>query len=377
MNRRSRMVACYLIAGVLMLILIGCDPSNEDDTNALIVGPNAESANQIHRIDSSIDPLLSSRDIVVGFSQLGSESDWRNANTLSIKDAAEEAGIELLFENAEQSQEKQFEAIRSFIEKKVDVIAIAPVIQSGWEPILLEVKQAGIPVIISDRSVEVSDPSLYVTFIGSDFYDEGRKAGKYLLDKMRDSASPIGIVELKGTEGSTPSIGRGNGFHDTIKEHSQYVMLQSESANFTLEQGKKVMESFLQTNGRVIDVLFAHNDDMALGAIEAIEEYGLRPGIDIVIISVDGTRKAFEMMVLGKINCVVECNPLLGPYLMQAVKELIAGRDLPKRIAPPESVFTQEMAVKEVGNRKYESRSHRPGSFSGLFCVNIETIKSR
>ncbi len=352
MNSRSRVILSLITVG-LLLLLIGCEGSNESENAVKVVSSIVETNSTIESKDFPVDPLLTTRNIVVGFSQLGSESDWRNANTLSIQDAAEEAGIELLFENAEQSQEKQIEAIRSFIEKKVDVIAIAPVIQSGWEPILEEVKQAGIPVIISDRSVEVSDPSLYVTFIGSDFYDEGRKAGKFLLDKMRDTAGPIGIVELRGTEGSTPSIERGNGFRDTIKDHTQYVKLQSESANFTLEEGKKVMESFLKENGRDIDVLFAHNDDMALGAIEAIEEYGLRPGIDIVIISVDGTRKAFEMMVEGKINCVVECNPLLGPYLMQAVKELIAGRDLPKRISPPESVFTQEMAAKEVGNRKY------------------------
>jgi simple sugar transport system substrate-binding protein len=148
--------------------------------------------------------------IVLGFSQLGSESDWRNANTRSIKEAALEAGIELLFENAEQSQEKQIEAIRSFIERKVDVISFAPVIETGWEEMLTEAKQAGIPVILSDRAVQISDPSLYVTLIGSDFYEEGRKAGKYLLDKMRNEAGPIVIAELVGTEGSSPSIERGN-----------------------------------------------------------------------------------------------------------------------------------------------------------------------
>jgi ABC-type sugar transport system substrate-binding protein len=347
-----RKLAYCLLTILVMFSLFGCEDDNEPDKNPVIVNQIVDN-NQNNQIDSSADQLLTTRDIVIGFSQLGTESDWRNANSLSVKEAAIEAGIDLQFENAEQSQEKQFDAIRSFIKKKVDVIAIAPVIQSGWEPILREVKQAGIPVIITDRAVEVSDPSLYVTFIGSDFYDEGRKAGKFLLDKMRDSTDIVGVVELRGTEGSTPSIDRGNGFHDIIKDDLQYTMLQSESANFTLEQGKRVMESFLEKNGDEIDVLFAHNDDMALGAIEAIEEYGLNPGVDIVIISVDGTRKAFEMMVEGKINCIVECNPLLGPYLMQAVKELIEGRDLPKRITPPESVFTQVMAEKEVGNRKY------------------------
>ncbi|NOV03921.1 ABC transporter substrate-binding protein [Paenibacillus planticolens] len=292
------------------------------------------------------------RKIVLGFSQLGSESAWRNANTMSIREAAEEAGIELHFENADQSQTKQFEAIRSFIKQKVDVIAIAPVIESGWEPILKEVKQAGIPLIMLDRLANVSDPSLYVTYIGSDFYEEGRKAGKYVIDKM-SSKDNIGIVELVGTEGSTPSIARGKGFRDVIKDRANFKILKSEPADFTFEQGKKVMKSFLTKMGGEIRVLYSHNDDMALGAIEAIEEYGLRPGKDIIIISVDGTNKAFEKMAQGKINSVVECNPLLGPNLMQAVNELIQGRSLPKRIVTPESVFTETMAEAEVGKRKY------------------------
>ncbi|MDR6881330.1 simple sugar transport system substrate-binding protein [Bacillus sp. 3255] len=294
-----------------------------------------------------------SRPIVLGFSQLGAESAWRNANTTSIREAAEEAGIELRFANADQSQSKQFEAIRSFMKQKVDVIAIAPVIESGWEPILSEVKQAGIPLIILDRLANVSDPSLYVTYIGSDFYEEGRKAGKYIVDKMSGHKDTIGIAELAGTEGSTPSIARGKGFRDVIKDHPNLRILKTESADFTFAQGKQVMQSYLSEMGRDIRVLYSHNDDMALGAIEAIEEYGLRPGKDIIIVSVDGTNKAFEKMAEGKINSVVECNPLLGPNLMQAVNELIQGRSLPKRIVTPESVFTETMAEAEVGKRKY------------------------
>ncbi len=293
------------------------------------------------------------RPIVLGFSQLGSESDWRLANTRSIQEASTEAGMTLILDNAEQSQEKQIKAIRSFIRSKVDVIAFAPVIQSGWEPILKEAKQAGIPVILSDRAVDVKDSSLYVTFIGSDFYDEGVKAGKYLLDKMRDHPGVVRIVELAGTVGSSPSINRGQGFRDTIKSRSELTIVRSGPADFTKEKGKEIMKSFLEQEKEPPHVLFAHNDDMALGAIEAIEEAGLKPGKDIVIISVDGTRQAFEMMVEGKINCVIECNPLLGPMIMQAAKEIIQGRTLPKRIAPPESVFTEEMAAKEVDNRKY------------------------
>ncbi|WP_373230007.1 ABC transporter substrate-binding protein [Cohnella sp.] len=348
-NKRSNPLT--FIALVFMIVLTGCQSPASIGT-----GPHSTSVNSgdgWETASPTAESLPSDKQIVLGFSQLGSESDWRKANTLSIHAAAEEAGIDLVFANAEQSQAKQFDAIHSFIDQKVDVIAIAPVIQYGWEPILKEVKQAGIPVILFDRSVEVSDTSLFVTLIGSDFYEEGRKAGKYLLDKMRDRTEPAGIVELQGTVGSAPSVERGKGFHEVVKEREPLIMLGSEPANFTKEEGKKVMSSFLKEHGKDIHVLFSHNDDMALGAIEAIEEYGLEAGKDIIIISVDGTKQAFEKMAEGKINCIVECNPLLGPHLMQAVKELMEGRTLPKRIVPTESVFTEEMAKKEVGNRKY------------------------
>jgi galactofuranose transport system substrate-binding protein len=293
------------------------------------------------------------RKITMGFSQLGSESEWRKANTASIQEAAREAGIDLLFANAEQSQVSQFDAIRSFVEQKVDVIAIAPVVEKGWEPILRDVKQAGIPVIIIDRLVEVSDPTLYVSFISSDFYEEGKKAGKYVLDKIAKLPGTVGMVELKGTEGSTPSIARGLGFRDVIEQRTGIHILQSEYAGFTFEEGKKVMASLLQSHGKKIQVLYSHNDDMAIGAIEAIEEFGLRPGKDIIIVSVDGTRRALEKLLEGKINSVVECSPLLGPNLVQAVKELMDGRILPKRIVTPETIFTGATAEKEIATRKY------------------------
>jgi ABC-type sugar transport system substrate-binding protein len=349
-NKWRRPLACFLSVAVLILLL-GCQIGNSIGVkeHAIRLDPVTESDSE----RAANDLITLDKQIVLGFSQLGSESDWREANTLSIHESAEEANIDLVFANAEQSQAKQFEAIRSFIDQQVDVIAIAPVVQYGWEPILNEVKQAGIPVVLFDRSVEVSDPSLFVTLIGSDFEEEGRKAGKYLIDKMRDHSGPVNIVELQGTVGSAPSVERGEGFHDVIITQENFVVLDSQPANFTKKEGKKVMQAFLQEHGKDIDVLFAHNDDMALGAVEAIEEFGLKPGKDIIIISVDGTKQAFEMLIEGKINCVVECNPLLGPYLMQAVKELMEGRTIPKRIVPAESVFTEEMAKKEVSTRKY------------------------
>ncbi|WP_082595643.1 ABC transporter substrate-binding protein [Paenibacillus sp. Soil750] len=327
----------------ILMCFFGCEQAQVDEATRKVGQESHE--------ESVTTPTI--KEPVLGFSQLGSESEWRLANTSSIKNSAVESDVELNFQNAEQSQEKQIEAIREFVKEKVDVIAIAPVVETGWEPILKEVKQAGIPVIIIDRLVDVTDPSLYVTYIGSDFYEEGRKAGKYLLDKIPKSIKSVGIVELKGTEGSTPSIARGKGFRDVISSRSDLQFLKSENADFTVAKGKEVMKKFLQEKGREIRVLYSHNDDMTFGALEAIEEYGLVPGKDIVVITVDGTRKALEKMNEGKINLVVECNPLLGPNLIQAVKEIVKGSTLPKRIVTPENVFTQVTAQKEIASRSY------------------------
>ncbi|RIX49996.1 ABC transporter substrate-binding protein [Paenibacillus nanensis] len=349
-NNEGRAAGFVVLALLLLLSILGCEASQSPGAATVeAVRPEQSSAAVIQTGDT--EPL--NRQVKLGFSQLGSESDWRLANTKSIEEAAKEAGIELLFKNAEQSQEKQFEAVRSFIKEGVDVIAIAPVVETGWEPILREVQEAGIPLLILDRKMELTDQSLYVSFIGSDFYEEGRMAGRFLLDKMRDQPGEIRIAELRGTEGASPSIDRGTGFRDAIKERAELTIYASEPADFTQERGKEVMRSFLQSYGDEIDVLFAHNDDMALGAIEAVEEHGLRPGKDIIIISVDGTRQAFEMMVEGKINAVVECNPMLGPNVMQAVLELMEGRTLPKRIITPERIYTEVTAEREVANRKY------------------------
>ncbi|MCR2803751.1 ABC transporter substrate-binding protein [Paenibacillus soyae] len=348
--RGSRTAGLLVLMLFLLAGIVGCETSGSGgDPEGLSGKQEPASADRIATEES--EPVT--RQVKLGFSQLGSESDWRIANTNSIQEAAKEAGIELLLENAEQSQEKQIEAVRSFIEQGVDVIAIAPVVETGWEPVLREVQEAGIPLLILDRKMELADQSLYVTFIGSDFYEEGRMAGRYLLDKMRDRIGEIRIAELRGTEGASPSIDRGAGFREAIAERAELNIFASEPADFTQERGKEVMKSFLEEHGNEIDVLYAHNDDMALGAIEAVEEYGLKPGKDIIILSVDGTRQAFEMMVEGKINAVVECNPMLGPNVMQAVLELMDGRTLPKRIITPERIYTEVTAEREVANRKY------------------------
>ncbi|WP_077032610.1 ABC transporter substrate-binding protein [Pelomonas sp. KK5] len=291
--------------------------------------------------------------IVLGFAQVGAESEWRAANTQSVKDSAKEAGIDLKFADAQQKQENQIKAIRAFIAQKVDVIAFSPVVASGWGPVLREAKAAKIPVILSDRSVDEKDDSLWVSFMGSDFTEEGRRAGRWLVEKMKDAKGTVNIVELQGTTGSAPAIERKKGFEEVISKDPKYKIIRSQTGDFTRAKGKEVMEAFLKAEGKKINVLYAHNDDMAIGAIQAIEEAGMKPAKDITIISIDGVKGAFEAMIAGKLNVSVECSPLLGPQLMQAVKDLKAGKTLPKRIVTQEGVFPMEVAAKEFPNRKY------------------------
>jgi ABC-type sugar transport system substrate-binding protein len=291
--------------------------------------------------------------IVLGFSQVGAESEWRTANTESIKSSAKDAGIELKFSDAQQKQENQIKAIRAFIAQKVDVIAFSPVVESGWGTVLREAKAANIPVILSDRAVNEKDDSLWVSFMGSDFVEEGRRAGRWLVEKMKGTTTPVNIVELQGTVGSAPAIDRKKGFEEIIKADPKFKIIRSQTGDFTRAKGKEVMEAFLKAEGKKINVLYAHNDDMAIGAIQAIEEAGMKPAKDIVIISIDAVKGAFEAMIAGKLNVSVECSPLLGPQLMQAVKDLKAGKTLPKRIVTQEGVFPMEVAAKEFPNRKY------------------------
>jgi len=296
--------------------------------------------------------------IVLGFSQIGAESEWRTANTTSVQSAAAEAGITLRFSDAQQKQENQIKALRSFIAQRVDVIAFSPVVETGWETVLREAKAANIPVILTDRAVEVPDDTLYVSLIGSDFVEEGRKAGRWLLENYskegaKDMQGDVHIVELQGTVGSAPANDRKKGFAEIIAADPRYKIIRSQTGDFTRAKGKEVMEAFLKAEGKKINVLFAHNDDMAIGAIQAIEEAGLKPGTDITIISIDGVKGAFEAMIAGKLNVTVECSPLLGPQLMAAVKDVVAGKQIPKRIVTEESVFPKETAAQVLPTRKY------------------------
>jgi simple sugar transport system substrate-binding protein len=296
--------------------------------------------------------------IVLGFSQIGAESEWRTANTVSVQSAAKEAGIDLRFSDAQQKQENQIKALRSFIAQGVDVIAFSPVVETGWETVLREAKAANIPVILTDRAVEVTDEALFVSLIGSDFVEEGRKAGRWLVDYYtngagKDVKGDISIVELQGTVGSAPANDRKKGFAEIINADPRYKIIRSQTGDFTRAKGKEVMEAFLKAEGRKIQVLFAHNDDMAIGAIQAIEEAGLKPGEDIIIISIDAVKGAFEAMIAGKLNVTVECSPLLGPQLMEAVKKVAAGQPIERRIVTEESVFPKETAAEILPTRQY------------------------
>lgn len=294
--------------------------------------------------------------ITMGFAQVGAESGWRTANTKSIQASAEEAGIELKFSDAQQKQENQIKAIRSYIQQKVDVIAFSPVVETGWDTVLLEAKRAGIPVILTDRAVDSEDDSLYETFLGSDFVEEGEKAGQWLVDNAADADvdgnGKINVVELQGTTGAAPAIDRKEGFEDVISSDSSIAITASQTGDFTRDGGKKVMESFLKSE-KGIDVVYAHNDDMGLGAIEAIEAAGLVPGKDVKIITVDAVKDGMTALAAGKINFIVECSPLLGPQLMELAEKVVAGDEVEKRIITEETTFTQEQAVEALPTRQY------------------------
>ncbi|MET9569663.1 ABC transporter substrate-binding protein [Streptomyces virginiae] len=290
--------------------------------------------------------------ITMGFAQVGAESGWRTANTKSVQEAAKKAGIELKFSDAQQKQENQIKAIRTFIQQKVDVIAFSPVVESGWDTVLKEAKDAGIPVILTDRAVDTKDTSLYKTFLGSDFVKEGKSAGEWLTSAYANEQGPVNIVELQGTTGSAPANDRKAGFADVIRTDGKFKIVASQSGDFTRAKGKEVMQAFLKSQ-KDIDVLYAHNDDMALGAIQAIEESGKKPGTDIKVISVDGIKDAFVAMTEGKINVVVECNPLLGDQLMELAKKVAAGESVPTRVETQEGVFPQDKAAAALPSRNY------------------------
>ncbi|WP_238372444.1 galactofuranose ABC transporter, galactofuranose-binding protein YtfQ [Heliomarina baculiformis] len=278
----------------------------------------------------------------VGFSQIGSESGWRAAETTLTKQQAEERGIDLKFSDAQQKQENQIAAIRSFIAQGVDAILLAPVVATGWDSVLEEAKEAEIPVVLLDRQVD-SDKSLYLTAVGSDLVHEGEVAGKWLVDAV--SGEECRVVELQGTTGSSPAIDRKTGFEKGIEGADNVEIVRSQTGDFTRAQGKEVMESFLQAEngGKDICALYAHNDDMAVGAIQAIKEAGLKPGEDILIVSIDAVPDIFQAMAAGEANATVELTPnMAGPAFDALDAYLTDGTEPEKFIQTESKLYTQD-----------------------------------
>ncbi len=293
--------------------------------------------------------------VVVGFSQLGSESGWRIGNTASMEQAAKRWGFGLMLDNANQRQDKQIAAIRSFISYQVDVIVFSPIVETGWDNVLREARQAGIPVILTDRMVDVADDTLYTAYIGADFLAEGRRAGEFLIKKADAlGAEHLNIVEITGTEDSTPMRDRQAGFLQAIAGDGRFTVLESITGDFLRSKGRECMRSLLDRYGAAdIDVVYSHNDAMTLGALDVLDEAGIVPGRDIVLISVDGEQAAVDELVKGRINCIVECTPHLGDDVMAQVDALTRGRTIPKTIHPEETVFSEFDDLSELGPRGY------------------------
>ncbi len=282
--------------------------------------------------------------IVVGFSQVGAESEWRVANTESVKAAlSEENGYDLIFDDARQEQENQIRAIRPFIQRDVDYIVFSPKVKTGWKTVLQEAKEAAIPVIMIDRDIEDEDKGLLTAYIGSDFRNEGEKAVQWLenlLEKQGRKSEAIRIVDIQGTIGSTAQIGRTDALEQAIARHSNWEMVAQECGDFTRAKTYEVMNHILKRT-KDIDVIYCENDGEALGAIDAMEEEGLKcnAGDGVIVISFDATKLALEYCLDGKIGLDVDCNPLQGPYIDGIIKRLERGESIEREKYIEETQF--------------------------------------
>ncbi len=326
----------FMILLATVLALVGCTPA------AAPVAPAAEQP-----AAPAAAAAKTFADMTLCYPQLGAESDWRTANTASFKETADQLGIkQLVFSDAQQKPENQISAVRACIQQGVDVIALPPVVEDGWDAVLTEAKNAGIPVIIVDRSVS-SDPSLYASHIGSNMVLEGERAA----DEMNKLLPGGGkILEMSGTTGSGAAVGRAEGFRNKLA--SNIEIIDTQTANFTRAEAKPVMEAFLKKYGTDFQGIFIHNDDMAIGAIEAMKAAGVKPG-DIKIISVDGTRGGFQAMIDGWVQADVECNPLLGPQVFDMALKLMNGETIDREVLTNETVYYPDNAAELLPSRKY------------------------
>lgn len=329
----------FLFTSVLLVMFLA----------ACEMGAATEVPPPTHQFGQSDDGRKTYEELVVGYSQIGAESEWRTGNTASIKETAADLQVELIFSDGQQKQENQIRAIRTFIAQQVDVIGVSPVVETGWDSVFQEAKDAGIPIILVDRRADVPD-DLYAAYLGSDFVEEGKNAARVMVDLLEGEGK---IVELVGTVGSAPAIDRYAGFREIIKDYPEIEIIASESGDFTRAKGEEVMGDLLQIHGDEIDAVYAHNDDMAIGAIRAIEAYGLKPGQDIKIVSIDAIRDAFQAMIDGKLNATIECNPLLGPQFFDLALKVVNGEPVPKWISSEEGIFLPENAAEILPTRKY------------------------
>lgn len=297
--------------------------------------------------------------VVVGVSQIGSESVWRTANTASIQNVfTKENGYLLIFDNARQKQENQIKAIRSFISQQVDYIIFSPIEEDGWDDVLSEAKEAGIPVILMDRMISSGDESLFTAWIGSDFYREGENAGEWLSEYLEEQGrqnEEINIVVLQGTDGGTSTIGRTEGFNTVAAAQEKWNILEQTDADFTTAKAREEMRRLLDTYGD-IDVVVSQNDDMTFGVLDALEAVGKTSGADgeIIVISFDAVRSALEKVIEGAINVDIECNPEQGPYIEQVIQQLEEGQEVQKYSYVPEQIFTKEDLSRQfIANRSY------------------------
>lgn len=289
--------------------------------------------------------------LVIGFAQTGAESGWRKAETQSVKDEAAKRGIDLKFVDGQGKPENQIQAIHSFITQKVDGIILAPIKVDGFEPVLKEAKDAGIPVVLSDRAVNVKDDSLYATLVGSDFIEEGRRCAEYLGKRMNGKGN---LVEIEGTNGSAPQLERKKGFEEVLaQKYPGIKIIADEEGKFEIAKGKEVMEAMLRAHGKDINAVFCHNDDMGLGAIQAIQEAGMKPGKDILIASIDGEKLMVQQVADGNSNCCVECKALLGPGLFDAMQLAVDKKPIDKKMIQKDDQFDETNAKNLVGTRQY------------------------
>ncbi|BBF42437.1 putative sugar ABC transport system, periplasmic binding protein YtfQ precursor [Lachnospiraceae bacterium KM106-2] len=340
---KKKLLVC-LLAFCMVFSLVGCSSGGSSETGGT----------KTTKSDDKKGDTKSKGPITVGFAQVGAESDWRTANSKSMKETFSEAnGYKLIFADAQQKQENQISAIRNFIQQQVDYIVLAPVTESGWDTVLKEAKDANIPVIIVDRMVKVSDESLFTAWVGSDFELEGKKAAAWLdayLKAQKKDSEQINIVDIQGTIGASAQIGRTKGLEAAVKAHSNWKLLGKESGEFTQAKGQEVMESMIKQYGKKINVVYCENDNEAFGAIDALTTAGFKvgPDGDVLVMSFDSTKAGLTDVKDGKIVLDTECNPLHGPRVKEIIDKLEAGTEVEKKQYVDEEIFAGDDSVASV-----------------------------